>query len=80
MAVISLCLGVAGFVICPLIAHVAALITGYQARKLFTAHPELEGAGMARAGIVLGWVGVGLSVLAIAAVIVVAILLNSYQW
>jgi hypothetical protein len=80
LAVISLCLGVAGFVLCPLIAHIAAVITGYQARKVFTADPEKEGAGMAKAGIVLGWVGVALSILAIALLAAFAYAMRDFTW
>jgi hypothetical protein len=68
-AVASLCLGIAGFVACPLICHILAIVFGNQARQKIRADPTLDGEAMAKAGIIMGWIGVGLAVLAIVAVI-----------
>lgn len=63
-AIISLVTGILGLTFFPLVGSIIALITGYMARKEIDANPGMMGgAGMATAGIILGWVGVGLAVL-----------------
>jgi hypothetical protein len=67
MAIASLILGVASIVMClgPF-AAVPALITGYKAREEIDRTGGVQqGRGMAVAGIVLGWVGIGITVIAI---------------
>jgi hypothetical protein len=61
-ATASLVLGIAGLVFCPLVLSVLAIIFGNQAKRKIAADPMLEGEGMAKAGVVLGWIGIGLSV------------------
>lgn len=61
MAIASLVMGVGSFVFCPLIG-VGGVITGYLARKRIRETGE-DGAGIAMAGLVTGWIGTGLSVL-----------------
>lgn len=61
----SLVLGIAGLVVCPLICSVLAVIFGNQAQGRIQADPSLEGEGMAKAGSILGWVGIGLAALGI---------------
>ncbi len=57
MAVASMVLGILWLY---WIGSILALIFGYQARKEIDREPaRLEGRGMATAGIVLGWVGLG---------------------
>lgn len=66
MAVASLVMGLAGWTIIPFIGSVLAIVFGYAARKEIRQRPdELSGEGMAVAGLVLGWIMVGLSVLAL---------------
>ena len=73
-ATAALVLGIAGLVVCPLICSVIGLVLGYQARSEIDASGGMQtGRGNAIAGIVLGWIGVGLSALGIAFLIVVAI-------
>ena len=63
-AVISLVTGILGLTFFPLVGSIIALITGYMAKKEIDASPGmLGGTGMATAGIILGWAGVGLAVL-----------------
>ena len=71
MAIISLVLGILGLVgVLPLIGSIGAIITGNMAKKEIEANPGLyNNEGMAKIGIILGWVGVALTVLAICAVI-----------
>lgn len=64
MAIASLLLGVAGLTFVPLFASILAILFGYMARKEIRQRPgELAGDGLALAGIVMGWIAVGLSVL-----------------
>ncbi len=62
-AVASLVLGIAGFVVCPLVCSVLAIIFGKQAQNEIDANPVIGGRGMATAGFILGIVGVALSAL-----------------
>ena len=64
LAVASLVLGIGGLTILPLLGSILAIIFGYMARKDIRSRPgELSGDGLALAGIVMGWIAVGLSVL-----------------
>jgi uncharacterized membrane protein YvbJ len=58
LAVASLVLGLAGFVVCPLVCSIIAVVLGYQARRRLDEDPTLDGEGMAKAGIILGFVGI----------------------
>jgi Domain of unknown function (DUF4190)/zinc-ribbon domain len=66
MAIASLILGIAGLTVLPLISSIFAIIFGYMARRDIRQRPsQTSGDGMAKAGIILGWIGVGLLVLGI---------------
>ena len=65
MAIAALVCGIAAFVAIPVIGSIAALVLGYGARKEIERTPGLEGEGYASAGIILGWIGVGLIILGI---------------
>jgi hypothetical protein len=70
MATISLIAGILGFMGLPIIASIAALITGYAARKETRAvPPTASGDGLATAGIVMGWIQVGLGAVTLCCVI-----------
>ncbi|WP_261997476.1 DUF4190 domain-containing protein [Stenotrophomonas sp. Ste96] len=57
MAVVSLIMGILGWTALPFIGSVAAIITGHLARAEIRRRPlELEGDGMALAGLILGWI------------------------
>jgi hypothetical protein len=62
-AVAALILGIFGVISCPLILSIPALIVGNQALAKIRQDPTLQGEGLARAGVILGWVGTGLAVL-----------------
>ncbi len=63
MAVISLIAGLLGLSFLPTIGSIAALITGYMAKNEIRASGGSQGGdGMATAGIILGWIGIGLTV------------------
>jgi hypothetical protein len=54
----------------PVIGSIAGIITGYIARKNIAANPALySGDGMAKGGIILGWIGVALLVLVVAGLV-----------
>ena len=64
LAIVSLIGGILGFTAMPVLGTIVALITGYMARKETRAVPPTAGGdGMATAGIIMGWVQVGLTVL-----------------
>ena len=64
LAIASLVLGIGGVTILPLLGSILAILLGYMARREIRQRPgELEGDGIALAGIVLGWISVGLAVL-----------------
>jgi dihydroorotate dehydrogenase len=71
LAVISLVLSILGFMpVLPVIGSIAGIITGYIARRNIAANPALySGDGLAKAGIVLGWIGVALLVLVVAGLV-----------
>jgi uncharacterized membrane protein YvbJ len=62
-AIASLVLGILGIVMCPLILSIAAIVLGSQAKAKIAAERGLEGEQLAKAGIVLGWIGVAWGVL-----------------
>ena len=71
-ATTSLVLGIVGVVACGFIAGIPAIIVGRQAqREIDASNGWLTGRGMATAGIVLGWIEVGLAILATVVVVVV---------
>jgi hypothetical protein len=63
LAVISLISGIASYFIVPVLGAVAAIITGNIAKKeIRQSAGQLTGDGMARWGMILGWINIGLSV------------------
>jgi hypothetical protein len=64
LAIASLATGILGFTIAPLICSIIAIFTGYSARKETRAVPPRAGGdGMATAGIIMGYVQLGLAVI-----------------
>ena len=72
-AVLSLVFGILSWCVLPLVGAVVAVVTGHVARgELRRAAPgELEGDGMAVAGLVLGWTNLALVLLGLALVLFV---------
>lgn len=61
LAIISLVSGLLGFTAFPVVGGIVALVTGYMARNETRAvPPTASGDNMATAGIVMGWVQMGL--------------------
>lgn len=63
LAVASLICGIAGLVIIPFLASVAAVITGHLGLNQTKRDSTLGGRGMAIAGLVLGYIGIAFSIL-----------------
>jgi hypothetical protein len=70
-AIASLVLGIGGFLIFPVVLSILAVIFGRSAKRDIAARPGLGGEGMATAGIVLGWIGVALTVVGILVLVLV---------
>ena len=70
LAITSLVSGILGWTLLPVLGSIAAVICGHMARAEIRRDPNLDGDGMAVAGLVLGWVSIALGVLAILLVIV----------
>ncbi|MBW8312806.1 MAG: DUF4190 domain-containing protein [Rhizobium sp.] len=70
LAVTSLVTGVLGWTFLPLLGSLLAIITGHMARaEIRRAAGQMDGDGLAIAGLVLGWAAVVVTVLTILAVI-----------
>lgn len=66
LATVSLVSGILGFTFVPVIGAIVALVTGYMARKeTRSIPPSASGDGMATAGIIMGWIQLGLIVVGI---------------
>ena len=66
LATISMIAGILGFLMLPVIGSIVAIWTGYEARKeTRSVPPKATGDGMATAGIVMGWIQIGLFVVSI---------------
>jgi hypothetical protein len=72
LAVVSLVLALVSFCALPVLGAIAAIVTGHLARRQIAATGE-EGAGLATAGIVLGWVHLAIALLAAVAAVVLVI-------
>jgi hypothetical protein len=70
-ALASLILGIAGFIVLPLLGAILALVFGYIAKgQIDRSGGAEEGRGMAVAGIILGWIGVAFAILVLIGVII----------
>ena len=66
LAVASLVSGILGWTFLPLLGSLVAILTGHLARgEIRRANGQLDGDGLAVAGLVLGWIAIGLTVLTI---------------
>jgi hypothetical protein len=71
-AIAALILGIAGIIVCPFVPSIIAVIVGSQARKKIAEDQMLEGDALAKTGVILGWVGIGLgALLAVGAVLLI---------
>ncbi|MBN2025153.1 MAG: DUF4190 domain-containing protein [Actinobacteria bacterium] len=77
-AVASLVLAIFGLVSCPILSSIVALILGYQARNEIAASGGWQtGEPLARAGIIMGWIGIALYVLLMVVVAIIAAVSSS---
>jgi hypothetical protein len=74
LAIVSLVAGIAGLTVVPILASIVAVITGHMARRQIAERGE-GGSGMATAGLITGYIGVALGVLAIIAAILIPIMI-----
>lgn len=71
LAIVALVSGLLGWSFVPFIGSIVAIITGHLARSEIRRQPErYEGDGLALVGLILGYVALGLAVLAIFAFLV----------
>ncbi len=70
MAIISLISGIASFFVIPLLGAIAAIITGNMAKKeIHQSAGRITGLGMAKWGVILGWINIGFSVVGVCIVL-----------
>ena len=70
LAVVSLVCGILGWTLLPFLGSIIAIICGHMARSEIRRNPQTqEGDGLAVAGLVMGYLVIALSVLAVVAVI-----------
>jgi hypothetical protein len=63
-ATAALVLGICGFTVCPLFCSIAAVIFAMRAySEIDASGGQIRGRGQAQAGLILGWIGIGLSAL-----------------
>ncbi|WDS36177.1 DUF4190 domain-containing protein [Pseudoxanthomonas sp.] len=68
LSVVSLVFGILGWTFLPAIGAIAAVITGHMARaEIRRSGGQIEGDGMAVAGLILGWLAIGLAIASVAA-------------
>jgi Domain of unknown function (DUF4190) len=71
LAIISLIAGIVGLVAVPFIGSIAAVITGHMARReISESGGQLSGDGLATAGLITGYVGLGFLVLGLCLLLV----------
>jgi hypothetical protein len=62
LAIVALVSGVAGLTVLPFLASIVAVVTGHMSRKELRRTGE-QGDGLALAGLITGYIGIGLGVL-----------------
>lgn len=68
LAITSLVSGLLGWTFLPLVGSLVAIITGHMARaEIQRSNGQLDGDGLAIAGLVLGWLVIAISVLTVLA-------------
>ncbi|WP_211373595.1 DUF4190 domain-containing protein [Cellulomonas fimi] len=72
LALTSLIAGLGGFSIVPLLGSIVAVITGHLALNQIRESGE-DGAGLAKAGLWLGYVAIALAVLAVALLLLIVL-------
>lgn len=71
MAVVSLLAGILGLSLFPFVGSIVAVITGNMAKnEIRDSRGALGGEGLAKVGVILGWIGIILGILGICGVII----------
>jgi hypothetical protein len=71
LAIVSLVAALLGFTFVPIVGGIVAIVTGYLARnETRSVPPRASGDGMATAGMIMGWIQVGLLVVGVCCAIV----------
>ncbi|MCV2393064.1 DUF4190 domain-containing protein [Actinotalea sp. M2MS4P-6] len=73
MAIVALVAGIAGLSVVPFIGSIVAVIVGPMARKQIALSGE-QGDGLAKAGLILGWVGIAITVVVMVFAIIVPLI------
>ncbi len=69
-AIISLVSGILGWTLLPFLGSIVAIVCGHMARaEIKRSQGEIQGDGLAIAGLVLGWVSVALAILTVIGII-----------
>jgi hypothetical protein len=69
LAIVSLIAGIVSWILVPLIGAIVAVITGHMAKsEIRNSNGRLTGDGMATAGLILGYIQIGLTVVAVCCV------------
>jgi hypothetical protein len=76
LAIAALACGIGGFFVFP--ASIAAVVLGHIARREIAQTRE-AGSGMARAGLILGYIGIAIGILLIFAFLAAVILFGSWS-
>jgi hypothetical protein len=79
-AIASLVCAISGLFAVPIVGGILAIVFGTTARRRIAQDPTLGGAEMARAGIIVGWIGVVVTLLAVLFLIVIAIGFRNWQF
>jgi hypothetical protein len=76
LAIVSLCLGIASFIMgLFILASIPAVIVGHMAKKKIKTEPDkYGGASMATGGLVVGWINIAVTLLAIIATVLMMVL------
>lgn len=75
MAIVSLIFGILAYVFLPFIGALIAVICGHSARAEIRRAPpgSIDGDGLALAGLILGWIQLAFSVIAVAFIILISV-------
>jgi len=81
LAILSTISGAASFFVVPLIGAIAALITGYMAKtEIKKSNGTIEGEGFATAGIVMGWINIGLALMVCCLIVLAVVFFGAASW
>lgn len=81
LAILSTISGAASFFVVPFIGAIAALITGYMAKsEIKKSNGMVEGEGFATAGIVMGWINIGLSIMVCCLIILAVVFMGAFSF